>query len=68
MGAAEKANGHILPKDMVNDCCVWVQLDMNEFPPNSGYAKRAVCRTWSSMRCWGMSRGHAVWQSMMVSC
>ena len=31
MGAAEKANGHIPPKDMVNDCCVWVQLDMNEF-------------------------------------
>ena len=31
MGAAEKTNGHILPKDMVNDRCVWVQLDMNEF-------------------------------------
>ena len=31
MGAAEKTNGHVLPKDMIGDRCVWVQLDMNEF-------------------------------------
>ncbi len=31
MGAAEKTNGRVLPKDMVNDRCVWIQLNMNEF-------------------------------------
>ncbi len=31
MGAAEKMNGALLPKDLAGERCVWVQLNMNEF-------------------------------------